>query len=185
VPFAAPFADPLLYENPSVLAIVEALLGDDSMLLLFGGDTPALGSETQGFHADLPELHPEVVMPTFCLTVNIPLVDVTAENGPFEGAPGTHRLSNAEGMRRIERGEAPLTPYLVRRGDVMIRDPRMLHRGTPNRTAEPRPVLVIAYHRPWYRHYGHEAMAICPALRDTLSPRGRSLLRLHLDRRFA
>ena len=56
---------------------------------------------------------------------------------------------------------------------------------SPNRTSEPRPVMVVAYHRPWYRHVGVEPMAICSALRDTLSPRARTLLRLHLDRRLA
>ncbi|MBB5508233.1 hypothetical protein HDG35_004514 [Paraburkholderia sp. JPY681] len=28
-------------------------------------------------------------------------------------------------------------------GDVMIRDVRALHRGTPNRTEAPRPMVVI------------------------------------------
>jgi ectoine hydroxylase-related dioxygenase (phytanoyl-CoA dioxygenase family) len=35
-------------------------------------------------------------------------------------------------------------------GDVMIRDVRALHRGTPNRTALPRPMAVIGYSRSWY-----------------------------------
>jgi hypothetical protein len=35
-------------------------------------------------------------------------------------------------------------------GDVMIRDVRALHRGTPNTTDEPRPMVVIGYSRSWY-----------------------------------
>jgi hypothetical protein len=35
------------------------------------------------------------------------------------------------------------------RGDVMIRDVRHIHRGTPNRTAVPRPMVVIGYSRRW------------------------------------
>jgi ectoine hydroxylase-related dioxygenase (phytanoyl-CoA dioxygenase family) len=35
-------------------------------------------------------------------------------------------------------------------GDVMIRDVRAVHRGTPNLTDEPRPMVVIGYSRTWY-----------------------------------
>jgi ectoine hydroxylase-related dioxygenase (phytanoyl-CoA dioxygenase family) len=35
-------------------------------------------------------------------------------------------------------------------GDVMIRDVRALHRGTPNNTDAPRPMVVIGYSRSWY-----------------------------------
>lgn len=35
-------------------------------------------------------------------------------------------------------------------GDVMIRDVRGLHRGTPNLTDDPRPMVVIGYSRAWY-----------------------------------
>jgi hypothetical protein len=186
VPFSAPFADPLIYENPTVLALVDELLGSDAVLLHYGADTPSLGSEAQGLHSDLPDLFPgrRLGLPTFVLTVNIPLVDITLDNGPFEGAPGTHRFDADEAMRRIQGGESPLVPFLPQRGDVMVRDPRMVHRGTANRTPEPRPVLVVAYHRPWYRHGGFEPMGICTSLRETLSPRARTLLRLHLDRRL-
>jgi hypothetical protein len=34
-------------------------------------------------------------------------------------------------------------------GDVMVRDVRGLHRGTPNRTRVPRPMVVIGYSRCW------------------------------------
>jgi ectoine hydroxylase-related dioxygenase (phytanoyl-CoA dioxygenase family) len=37
----------------------------------------------------------------------------------------------------------------MRRGDVMIRDVRHIHRGTPNRTDTPRPMVVIGYSRRW------------------------------------
>ena len=37
-------------------------------------------------------------------------------------------------------------------GDVLIRDPRCVHRGTPNTTEVPRPVAVLAFERSWYHH---------------------------------
>jgi ectoine hydroxylase-related dioxygenase (phytanoyl-CoA dioxygenase family) len=67
----------------------------------------------------------------------------------MEFAPGTHMTSKAEGMVRIASGEAPLIPVYMARGDVMIRDVRHIHRGTPNRTELPRPMVVIGYSRRW------------------------------------
>lgn len=78
--------------------------------------------------------------PSFQLAVNFPLIDVTEENGPFDVARGTHMMSKGEALRRLESGEVKLEPVLLKSGDVMIRDVRHLHRGTPNRTNTPRPM---------------------------------------------
>jgi ectoine hydroxylase-related dioxygenase (phytanoyl-CoA dioxygenase family) len=58
-------------------------------------------------------------------------------------------LSKAEGLARVENGEAPLEPLPMQRGDVLIRDVRHIHRGTPNYTDTPRPMVVIGYSRRW------------------------------------
>ncbi len=42
-----------------------------------------------------------------------------------------------------------IEPILFKLGDVMIRDVRTLHRGTPNRTDEPRPMVLIGYSCSW------------------------------------
>jgi hypothetical protein len=58
-------------------------------------------------------------------------------------------LSKADGMARIASGEIPLERVYLNRGDVMIRDVRHIHRGTPNLTDTPRPMVVIGYSRRW------------------------------------
>jgi ectoine hydroxylase-related dioxygenase (phytanoyl-CoA dioxygenase family) len=58
-------------------------------------------------------------------------------------------LSKTDGLARIASGEIPLRPVLLNRGDVMIRDVRHIHRGTPNPSATPRPMVVIGYSRRW------------------------------------
>src|SRR5699024_3515234 len=102
-------------------------------------------------HRDTQLLFPEsgAETPPYQLAVNFPLVDVTDANGPMEYAPATHMLSKAEGMRRIESDETPLVRAYMNRGDVMIRDVRHIHRGTPNTTGVPRPMVVIGYSRRW------------------------------------
>jgi hypothetical protein len=52
-------------------------------------------------------------------------------------------------MQKIEAGEIEIKPLIMKLGDLMIRDVRGVHRGTPNRTDEPRPMCVIGYSRRW------------------------------------
>ena len=60
----------------------------------------------------------------------------------------------------------------------MIRDVRALHRGTPNRTREPRPMVVVGYSRRWlFRPEVH--IRVPRAVHDTLSERARFLLRFN------
>lgn len=151
LPFMATWAEPLFYEDPDVLALVERLVGEDFVMCQLATDTPVAGSEYQDVHRDAPPLFPEIEAesPPFQLAVNFPLVDVTLDNGPFEVARGTHMLTKAEGLRRLERGDVALEPVTLALGDVMIRDVRALHRGTPNRSGIPRPMVVIGYSRRW------------------------------------
>ena len=151
LPFMAPFADPAIYEDDDVLAIVARLVGEDAVMCQLATDTPLLGSEYQAIHRDAPPLFPEIEQetPPFQLAVNFPLVDVTPENGPFEVARRTHRVTKEEGLRLLEAGAVQLEPITLKVGDVMIRDVRGLHRGTPNYTNTPRPMAVIGYSRRW------------------------------------
>jgi hypothetical protein len=180
LPFIAPFAEPEFYEDEDVLAIVGRLVGEDAVMCQLATDTPLLGSEYQDTHRDALPLFPEIrrETPPFQLAVNFPLVDVTEENGPFEVARGTHMMAKDEGMRLIESGERRLEPLTMQLGDVMIRDVRGLHRGTPNRTRIARPMDVIGYHRRWLFR-PEVSIRIPRATYDTLSERARFLLRFN------
>ena len=37
----------------------------------------------------------------------------------------------------------------MNRGDVLIRDVRHIHRGSPNHTDQPRPMVVLGFSRRW------------------------------------
>jgi ectoine hydroxylase-related dioxygenase (phytanoyl-CoA dioxygenase family) len=178
LPFRAPFAEPALYEDPDILAIVKGLVGDDPVLCQLATDTPLLGSDYQDVHRDAQPLFPELdrETPPFQLAVNFPLVDVTVDNGPVEIAKGTHALTKAEAQQLLARGETRLEPVLMKLGDVMIRDVRGLHRGTPNRTDVPRPMAVIGYSRKWLLR-PEVAIRVPRAALATLSDEARRLLR--------
>ena len=61
-------------------------------------------------------------------------------------------------------------------GDVMIRDVRGLHRGTPNNTNEPRPMCVIGYSRRWLFR-PEVSIKIPQSVWENLSPVARKMLR--------
>jgi ectoine hydroxylase-related dioxygenase (phytanoyl-CoA dioxygenase family) len=180
LPFDRPFVDEEIFCDPDVLAIVENLVGADFTMVQLATDTPLRGSDFQDIHRDAPPLFPEWgrETPAFQLAVNFPLIDVTPENGPFEVARGTHRVTKEEGMRMIESGERPLEAVLLAAGDVMIRDVRGLHRGTPNLTDVPRPMVVIGYSRKWL-HRPEVSIRIPRAVWDGLSETSRHMLRFN------
>lgn len=178
LPFDTPFADEEIFSDPDILAIVENLVGTDFTMVQLATDTPLRGSDYQDIHRDAPPLFPEwgKETPPFQLAVNFPLIDVTPENGPFEVARGTHRVSKEVGLKQIESGERPLEPVCLAAGDVMVRDVRGLHRGTPNRTDEPRPMAVIGYSRKWL--FRPEVSVRIPRnVWDALSPQSWQMLR--------
>jgi hypothetical protein len=180
LPFGEPFADPEIYEDEDILAIVERLVGVDAVMCQLACDTPLIGSVYQEVHRDTLPLFPETgrETPPFQLAVNFPLVAVTMENGPFEVARSTHMMSKEDGMRRLESGELKLEPITMQLGDVIIRDVRGLHRGTPNHTLVPRPMVVVGYSRGWL--FRPEVSIRIPRVKfHALSKRARHLLRFN------
>lgn len=151
LPFQALWADPEIIDNDDVMAVVEELVGADGVMCQLATDTPVDGSQYQDLHRDTQLLFPETgaESPPYQLAVNFPLVDVTDANGPMEWAAATHMLPKAEALSKVESGELPLRKAYLARGDVMIRDVRHIHRGTPNPSGVPRPMVVIGYSRRW------------------------------------
>lgn len=150
LPWIQPFADERVFANPAILAVINRVLAQEYVIVQLGVDTPVLGSDYQEIHRDFrPLFTEEIVTPLYALAVNIPLVDVSEENGPFQMARGTHLLSREEGLRKIETGEIPLESFHLEMGDAVIRTPLALHRGSPNRTNTPRPMVVMGYAMHW------------------------------------
>jgi hypothetical protein len=102
---------------------------------------------------------------------------VKLENGPFEIARGTHTLEDDVANEIVASGEAEsrLEPLLMKAGDVMVRDVRGLHRGTPNRTGTPRTMIVVGYNRREHKR-PQLKINIPRAEWERLSDRGRELL---------
>lgn len=150
LPWSAPFADPAVFANPTILGVLDRVFYQEYKLVQLAADIPMQGSEYQEIHRDFrPLFSDQIVTPLYALAVNFPLVEVTADNGPFEMARGTHVMPREEALVKVQAGEIPMEQFYMQPGDVMIRSPLALHRGTPNRTPQPRPMIVMGYVMHW------------------------------------
>jgi ectoine hydroxylase-related dioxygenase (phytanoyl-CoA dioxygenase family) len=150
LPWVTPFANEFVFANPVIMAILERVFFQEYVMVQLGVDLPVQGSDYQETHRDFrPLFSDQIVTPLYALAVNFPLVEVTSENGPFQMARGTHLLPREEGLRKIATGEIPIESFYMQPGDAIIRSPLALHRGSPNRTNQPRPMVVMGYAMHW------------------------------------
>jgi hypothetical protein len=183
VPFAPPFSDERVIANPLVIPILEQLLGTDFVNHNLLSNTCMPGSGYQDTHSDVPALYPELpnlYLPPYMIVLNIPLVAMTEENGATEIWPGgTHymtlpndRIATLKQNMLSMRTEMPA-------GSIMMRDARMWHNGTPNRSDKPRQMLAMTYQRPWFGgRGGTKRIGIPKETYDGLSARAKQIYRL-------
>lgn len=188
LPFELPFADPILYANPTVLAVIDNLFGKDHILTYFASDTPFPGSDYQKVHLDCRLPFPEgpFGMPVYSVVLNTPLVDFTEENGPLEiWSNGTHMIAEPTDIERMA-AKMPSVRLLPRTGSILLRDARMWHRGTPSHGTRSRPNVALVYSRGWFRFESHPYRMKIPraayeALPESLRPMFRYCAILEAD----
>src|SRR4051812_14788139 len=132
-PWVPPFANEQVFANPVILGVLNRVFAQEYVMVQLGADIPVKGSDYQEIHRDYrPLFTDDFVTPLYALAVNVSLVEVTEENGPFQMARGTHRLPRMVGLEKIAKGEIPMESFYMQPGDVSIRTPLALHRGSPN-----------------------------------------------------
>lgn len=163
-----PFAAVDVVRNAFAHSIIAETLGDDYYCKSVSSDTCVQGSTKQAPHRDIGFYQGNGI--PGCL-VNIAITECGLRNGPIEVWPGGSHLWRAELFERFNldlftqdeanapvealAGRIPSRRIELAAGDLMIRDPGMLHRGTPNPTEEPRTMLTIGYFRnDYYYPYG-------------------------------
>ena len=77
----------------------------------------------------------------------------------------------------MEEGEIGWQPIILQLGDVLIRHPWAVHRGTPNLTGTPRALLTIRYARRWYADDSRDVNTIPAAVWQSLTPEQREIMR--------
>jgi hypothetical protein len=184
LPFEPPVPVAALLLDDAVLAVVRGLMDDRVVADQWGCDVPVRGSEHQAAHVDyqrplFPE-SPDLALPPYTIVVSFGLVRIEHAHGPIEIAPGTHRLPRAEALRAVAAGEIGLEPVPLELGDVLVRHPWAVHRGTPNVTDVPRALATVRYVRRWYADASREVEAVPAATWASLSDAQRAVLRFPL-----
>mmetsp|Transcript_15893 Transcript_15893/g.23936 ORF Transcript_15893/g.23936 Transcript_15893/m.23936 type:complete len:282 (-) Transcript_15893:26-871(-) len=181
LPFSRPFAEESLYAHPFLLQILKDIIGENCVMCQLAADTPLLGSTNQPIHRDAAGLFADipgyVETPPYQLAFNFPLCDILDTSiGPLEISKNTHMLTSKEQDDLIASGNIELEPVLMKKGDALIRDVRALHRGTPNVTETPRPMVVIGYSCKWLRR-PEVGISIPQSSYDSMGSAARNLLR--------
>jgi hypothetical protein len=155
---------PDIIANPIAVSVARALMGRVRLSLYTGNTMLAYTTQSQPVHWDDYQLWPglEHAPPASSLAVNIPLVDVSLDNGALEVWPGTHldvrsieqstrSLLVPDEWLEARRAEVPPVHVPLPKGAMLLRDLRMWHRGTTNATDAARPMLALSYQPCWYR----------------------------------
>lgn len=162
--------------HPWFVAVCEAVLTRDYRIVEVGFDIPFPGAADQPWHRDFAV--PQATSRDRrlnSLAFNLTTVDTRPEHGPFEVAPGT-QWDDFEGCAK---GMFPPRDYwgryqqravqkLPKRGDISARSALTVHRGTANRSDEPRPVLVIGVDAPDATNAAHHDLQVTQPYLDSL-----------------
>ncbi|GBE94416.1 phytanoyl-CoA dioxygenase [Nostoc cycadae WK-1] len=177
LPWISPFANEWVFANPVIMEILQRVFYQEYVMVQLGVDVPFPGSDYQETHRDFrPLFCDRIVTPLYALAVNFPLVEVTPDNGPFQMARGTHLLPREVGLQKIASGEIPMESFYMQPGDVIVRSPLALHRGSPNQTNQPRPMVVMGYAMHWL-HTPKVDLTLPQDYYDNLSAELRQMLR--------
>ncbi|RDW84381.1 hypothetical protein BP6252_01971 [Coleophoma cylindrospora] len=156
--------------NRLATQVTSSVLGPRPRLSFISGNSalpPSASTppQSQPVHSDADFEHPHS---PFALVVNVPLVEMSEENGSTEIWLGTHTaasIADQEGehgerasgriktdlltQRQLER---PPSQPLVKKGSLVIRDLRLWHAGKPNFSSATRVMLAMIHFAPWFRN---------------------------------
>jgi ectoine hydroxylase-related dioxygenase (phytanoyl-CoA dioxygenase family) len=166
VDLESPFDRRELVANSWLLSVLADVFSGDFVLGAYGIVCSLPGAPMQHVHIDGGDLFTRAdlnrVLPTFAVTVAIPLLEMNESHGTTALWPGSHRdKSRRLAAERNEGGDEPL----VREGSCVVWDYRLLHGGTPNRSEVPRPLLYMTYCRSWFtdhKNYREQAPVRAP-----------------------
>lgn len=163
--------DPYLFKdiiyNEMAIAVTHRLMGDGVVLDSYGANVAFNGEKAQAIHTDTYQLWPhlEVTPPPHCIVVNVCLVDVDEINGGTKVWPGTQSDNRivadsqnlTEEMVAEQEQRRPSEQICSKKGDLILRDMRVWHCGTPNMTDTPRIMLAMIHRPKWAIKWGFEA----------------------------
>lgn len=154
--------------HPSVLPVVQAVIGDDCLLSSLTAIEMHSGQDAQPFHADdgsipLPRPHVPITCPAIWA-----LTDFTLENGATQVVPGSQRFD-----RIPRKGEQPdgVHRAVMPAGSVIVYDGALWHAGGVNASGARRVGIVCNYCVGWMRQEECQLLALPRDQVRTFPPR--------------
>ena len=147
-----PFDNNNLLSNSYLTPVLQHLLGDDYILASSVLVTSYPGAKDQHIHRDYPPLFDDYdicnTMPTYAVTLSIPLVLLSPLTGTTRVYPGTHHNNSTdEGPPTLGNSISVLPDY----GGCYLFDAQVRHGGTANLSDLFRPILYLVFARSWWR----------------------------------
>ncbi|CAN7624777.1 phytanoyl-CoA dioxygenase family protein [Phenylobacterium sp. LjRoot219] len=166
-----------LIDHPTVMPVIEAVLGRDIVLGSMNSRIVRPGDPAQGLHSDIPTVHRRIIGPPVMLQIAWMIDGFTLENGATRLVPGSHRAPEPAPP------EDRIVPYIVEptgpSGSVLIFNGQCWHGGGANRS-EQRRRAVFGHYRvgPWMRFQLDPAQYVSVERWEQMSPRQREILRM-------
>ena len=181
MPFELPCFTPEFFFDAAITGILKHAMGERVVADQWGCDVPLTGSGYQEFHVDYKRPlfgeKPDLQLPPYMLVVSFGLTKITADHGAIEIAPGTHTMPRDKAFEAVNTGDIKIESVPLEAGDVLIRHPWALHRGTPNITGSPRAFVSIRYVREWYADASREVNKIPQNVWSSLTPEQQKMMR--------
>lgn len=165
-----------LVEHPAVLALIDAELGKDAVLLDVSINNVGPHTNSGGWHIDSPiSLVPEP-LPNFTLAIQTVwmLDDFTANNGATHVVAGSHLT-----LKQPPRGKGEMATEVVLEapaGSLAIWLSQSWHRHGANVTDQARTGLIAQYGRAWVKPFVDLRSPLTAEFAATLSPRLRYMM---------
>jgi hypothetical protein len=125
-------------EQHGIVDLVKILFPKATRLPNVGCNFNMPHSVAQHYHADRNFLD-------YFMIANVAVVDTTIENGAIDMIPGTHKKFYKYWRFAMERAARKSTRIEMKQGDVLVRTSNVWHRGMPNFTEAPRPMLAFTW----------------------------------------
>jgi hypothetical protein len=125
-------------EAQGIVDLIKVLFPKATRMPNVGCNFNLPGSVAQHYHADRNFLDHFMI-------ANVAVVDTTIENGAIDMLPGTHNKFYKFWRFALERVARKSTRLEMKQGDVLIRTSNVWHRGMPNFTSAPRPMLAFTW----------------------------------------
>jgi tetratricopeptide (TPR) repeat protein len=141
---------PELVASGLLMPFVRSMLGDDCVMTTYTGVISLPGAKDQLMHKDFSPPFREkgwkLEIPCWSLQAIVPLVPMNETSGATAIWKGTQRMSDKRARKQTDV-HVPVVPL----GSVLLIDYKTAHAGRANKSDRVRPIVCLAYARPWFR----------------------------------